>query len=280
MAGFPADNNRKGEDITVANVHIRFLGTAAFEIITASGQRVLIDPYLDENPVNPIKVADLDHLDLLLVTHAAYDHLGDTEAILRRFPDVPLVCSADVRGYLMYRGINSDQLRAVPWGMMIEEAGVRIRPVESHHWSYIQTEDGRAFSSIPLGFIIYAGKDARIYHSGDTTIFSDLKLIGDLYQPNVGLINVGVPRAHRGTKHGIPEYLTGEMNAIEAALACSWLGLDYAIPCHHDDPKLPEIVRFAELLNEVRQADPTAPKPVILRPGQTFSLPGDGGPWP
>ena len=52
-------------------VSIRFLGTAAFEILTASGKRILIDPYLDENPASPLKVADLDHLDLLLVTHAA-----------------------------------------------------------------------------------------------------------------------------------------------------------------------------------------------------------------
>ncbi len=50
-------------------VSIRFLGTAAFNIITDEGKRILIDPYLDENPVSPIKVDDLDHLDLLLVTH-------------------------------------------------------------------------------------------------------------------------------------------------------------------------------------------------------------------
>ncbi|HEY63529.1 MAG TPA: MBL fold metallo-hydrolase [Caldilineae bacterium] len=256
-------------------VSIRFLGTAAFEIITAEGKRVLIDPYLDENPVSPIKVADLDHLDLVLVTHAAYDHLGDTEAILRRFPDVPLICGADVRGYLIYRGVNGDRLRAVPWGMMIEEAGVRVRPVESHHWSYIQTEDGRAFSSTPLGFIIYAGDGQRIYHSGDTSLFSDLKLLGELYQPTIGLINVGVPREHRGAAHGVPEYLTGEMDAREAAMACQWLGLKYAIPCHHDDPTLPEILRFKELLTQARRNDPNTPEPVVLRPGETFTI-GEG----
>lgn len=254
-------------------VTIRFLGTAAFEIITTHGKRVLIDPYLEENRVSPIKVADLDHLDLLLVTHAAYDHLGDTEAILRRFPDLPLICGADVRGYLMYRGFDGHRLRAIPWGMMIEEAGIQVRPVESRHWSYIQTEDGRSFSSIPLGFIIYAGDDQRIYHSGDTTIFSDLKLIGELYRPNVGLINVGVPEAHRGAEHGVPIYLTGEMTAEEAVMACQWLDLRYAIPCHHDNPRLPEIVRFGELLSDTRQRDGAAPEPIILEPGQTFSLP-------
>jgi L-ascorbate metabolism protein UlaG (beta-lactamase superfamily) len=255
-------------------VSIRFLGTAAFQITTANGKRILIDPYLDENPVSPIKVVDLECLDLLLVTHAAYDHLGNAEAILRRFPDLPLVCGADVRGYLMYRGIDGKRLRAVPWGMMVEEAGVRIRPVESRHWSYIQTDDGRTFSSIPLGFIVYAGEGHSVYHSGDTALFSDLKLIGELYQPTVGLINVGVPREHRGAEHGVPVYLTGEMDAREAAMACRWLGVRYAVPCHHDDPELPEIVRFKELLTEGRRSDEDAPKPVILSPGESLILHG------
>ena len=95
-------------------VSIRFLGTAAFEIITADNERILIDPYLDDNQKSPCKGADLDHLDLLLVTHAAYDHLGDTAEILRRFPDVPLICGADVRGTLMHLGFEGDRLRAIP----------------------------------------------------------------------------------------------------------------------------------------------------------------------
>jgi L-ascorbate metabolism protein UlaG (beta-lactamase superfamily) len=253
-------------------VSIRFLGTAAFEITTAEGKRILIDPYLDENPVSPVKVADLDHLDLLLVTHAAIDHLGDAEAIMRRFPNLRLVCGADVRGYLMYCGIDGERIRAIPWGMMIEESGIRVRPVESRHWSYIQTEDMRAFSSTPLGFILYAGEGQRIYHTGDTTIFGDMKLIGELYEPTVGLINVGVPREHRGAAHGVPVYLTGEMDAREAAMACRWLGLRYAIPCHHDDPALPEIVRFEGLLSEAHRADPSSPQPVVLGPGGVFAI--------
>ena len=78
------------------SVSIRFLGTAAFEIRTATGKRILIDPYLDENPVSPLKVGDLDPVDLLLVTHAAIDHLGDAEAILRRSPDLVLICGTGV----------------------------------------------------------------------------------------------------------------------------------------------------------------------------------------
>jgi len=253
-------------------VTIRFLGTAAFEIITADSKRVLIDPFLDNNPVSPYKVADLDNLDLLLVTHSAYDHLGDAESIMRRFPNLPLICGADVRGYLMHQGIESDRLHASPWGMMIEKAGIKVRPVYSRHWSYIQLENGQSFSSVPLGFIVYVGDDISIYHAGDTTLYGDMKLYGELYQPIVGLINVGVPEDHRGAEHGVSEYLSGEMDAKEAALACEWWGLKYAIPCHHDNPDLPEIVKFKAVLEEKRKKDKTAPEPIVLAPGETFQL--------
>lgn len=252
------------------SVSIRFLGTAAFEIITEHGKRILIDPYLDENHVSPIKVATMEKPDLLLITHGAVDHLGDSEAIMKRFPDLIAVCGADVRHYLIDQGIDGDRLRAIPWGMMVEEQGIPIRPVESRHWSYIIGKDGKSYSSVPVGFIIYAGENARIYHTGDTAIFSDLKLIGELYRPNVGLINVGVPREHRGAAHGVPTYLTGEMDAHEAAMACEWLRLDYAIPCHHDDPELPEIKKFAQQLRGVDRNAVKGIKPVVLRPGESF----------
>ena len=88
-----------------------------------------------------------------------------------------------MRGYLMHRGLEGERLRAIPWGMMIQESGVEVRPLYSRHWSYIQTEDGRAFSSTPLGFIVSAGDDQRIYHSGDTALFSDMKLYETVEKP-------------------------------------------------------------------------------------------------
>ena len=55
---------------------IRFYGVAAYEIITSRGQHILIDPFLDENPGSPIRSRDLDRVDLVLVSHGAFDHLG------------------------------------------------------------------------------------------------------------------------------------------------------------------------------------------------------------
>lgn len=253
-------------------VTVRFLGTAAFEIITSEGKRLLIDPYLNENAKSPYKVDDLENLDLLLVTHSAYDHLGDAVSIMRRFPELPVICGADVRGYLMHKGIESERIRAVPWGMMVQEAGVKVKPIYSRHWSYIETEDGRTFSSTPLGFIIHAGEGQRIYHSGDSALYSDMKLYGELYKPTIGLIGVGVPIDHRGAAHGVSEYLSGEMDAIEGAMACEWLGLKHVIPCHHDDSCTPEIVKFQEILNKALETNPLGTIPVILDPGEAFRI--------
>lgn len=254
------------------SITIRFLGTAAFEIITADQKRLLIDPYLEENQKSPYKVDNLGDLDLLLVTHAAYDHLGDALQIMRKFSDLKLICGADVRGYLKHHGIDGMRMRAIPWGMMIEEEGIKVRPIYSRHWSYIEADDGTVFSSTPMGFIIHVGDGHRVYHSGDSALYSDMKLYGELYRPTIGLINVGVPEDHRGAEHGVPRYLTGEMDAVEAAMATKWLGLEYAIPCHHDNAELPEIVKFKELLSEEKAGNPDAASPVVLEPGESLVL--------
>lgn len=254
----------------IGDVSLRFLGTAAFEIRTANGVSVLVDPYLEENLESPIKIEDLEHIDLLVVTHAAYDHLGDTLEIMRRWPDIICLAGVDVRGYLMAEGIAADRIWSSPWGMMVSVARVRIRPVYSRHWSYIQGKDGSPYASIPMGFIIYASDACRIYISGDTAIFSDMKLIGDLYKPTIGLINVGFPRNHRGAEHGAPEYLSGEMDAIEASMAVEWLDLETAIPCHHDDIELPEIVEFAA---RVKAAGTSSVE--LLSPGEYFHVTHD-----
>jgi len=62
------------------------------------------------------------------------------------------------------------------------------------------------------------------------------------------------------------------MDAVEGAMACEWWGLKYAIPCHHDNAKLPEIVKFNQILTDARKIDPNAPEPVILEPGETITL--------
>jgi L-ascorbate metabolism protein UlaG (beta-lactamase superfamily) len=119
----------------------------AYELITQEGKHVLLDPLLDENPGSPVKSDQLAQVDLVIVSHAAPDHLGDTEAIARR-TGAPVICGGEVKAYLTARGIPAAQLRATTWGIAIEVAGIRVQPVECHHWSQIRMPDG-TFASGP-----------------------------------------------------------------------------------------------------------------------------------
>jgi L-ascorbate metabolism protein UlaG (beta-lactamase superfamily) len=74
---------------------IRFHGVAAYEIITSAGQRILCDPFLDQNPGALTKSGDFDKVDLVVVSHAAFDHLGDTDKIAAKH-GCPVVCGGEV----------------------------------------------------------------------------------------------------------------------------------------------------------------------------------------
>jgi L-ascorbate metabolism protein UlaG (beta-lactamase superfamily) len=244
---------------------LRFFGISAFEITNSRGTRVLIDPYLDANSASPIKTDDLDKVDLTLVTHAAYDHLGDAGKIAKKFK-TPVICGADVRAHLIKQGVAPEKLITTIWGLTIELAGVKVRSVESRHWSNVIEADGTYYSGPPMGFIVYADPEVRIYHSGDSALFSDLKLIGQLYRPNIGLINVSL-----GPLQDSP-YLTGEMTPYEAALAAQWLGLDYVIPTHFATVDS-HVDAFLELMNNMSSDSKPHVKPVLLKPGEVFTYP-------
>jgi L-ascorbate metabolism protein UlaG (beta-lactamase superfamily) len=253
-------------------VILRFLGHSAFEILTNEEKRILIDPFLDESNVSPVKVRDLTKVDLLLVTHGAWEHIGDSLSILRRFPETHILCGPEVRYFLLESGIEAERVHSSPWSMMVEISGIRVRPVESHHWSFIEGAGGKVFSGVPLGYVVYASNRVRIYHSGDTSLFTDLKLIGRLYRPNVALLNVGTARVHGGSKHGISNFLSGEMDAVEATMAADWLHATYALPHHYDDPTLPEVVKFSKLVRRMARRRKRRVVPIILKPGETLTL--------
>lgn len=250
---------------------IRFLGVAAYEIVASTGQRILVDPFLDGNPGSPIRSADIDAADLLLVTHGAFDHLGDAEAIARR-TGAPVVCGADVKAFLVARGLPASQIRATTWGIAVEVAGIKVQPVESHHWSHIEMPDGSHVSGVPLGFVVGLDRNVRFYHCGDTALFSDLRLIGELYRPTVGCIGIAQPAELLSRVSGPGRVLTGEMSPLEGARAAQWLGLETVLPCHFLDPDCGEVREFVGQLEQARARGELAPRVVVLRPGESLEI--------
>lgn len=223
---------------------IRFLGAAGFEI-TGPECRVLVDPYLTGNRLAPTTPDEIHTPDVILVTHAAFDHLGDTAAIARR-TGAPVVCDGGVKRILVDRGVPAEQIRAVVWGIVVEVGGVVIRPVESHHRSAGELSDGTAVFDTPLAFIVETEPGCRIYHYGDTCVF-DMRLIGDLYRPTVGLLGCTIDSEIARHVPGPGRMLTGEMDPEECALVAEMLGLKLAIACHYINPDA-NVERFLEVV--------------------------------
>jgi L-ascorbate metabolism protein UlaG (beta-lactamase superfamily) len=249
------------------STQIRFLGIAAFEIINSSGQVILIDPFLDENPASPVNAADLERVDLILVTHLAYDHLGDAAAIAKRLNSI-VVCGPEVKIFLTQQGLDGNQVRTLPWGGQVNPLGIRIRAVECHHTSFRMSPEGHYLSGQPLGFILEAEPGVRLYHSGDSAIFSDLKLIGELYQPNIGFFCACEIEKEYLEKLGLYDHCGNEMSGDEGAIAAKWMGVEYAIICHYLDPEgRDDIAKFFETLRNLGYEG----KAMALKPGEIIT---------
>lgn len=251
------------------SVNIQFFGYSGYKIITSGGLHVVVDPFLNENPVAPFKAADLDRVDLLLITHNAYDHFGDAPEIIRNHK-CPVICAMDVVHTLTkVHGIDPELMRVTIWGMAMEVLGVPVRPIESHHWSFAVTPDGQLVSGPAIGYIIDAGEGVRIYHPGDTAITYDMKLWGELYKPTVGLMHVTLPE---GSLPHMECYRCGELTGFEVLLASQWLGLDHIIASHYVSTENEDVRAFKALMRQSAASGGYQPKVSVLEPGEILEL--------
>jgi L-ascorbate metabolism protein UlaG (beta-lactamase superfamily) len=227
------------------STRIRFLGIAGYEIVSERG-RILVDPCLSPQSAPPVTPDALEPPDVILVSHGAFDHYGDTAAIARR-TGAPVVCGADVRLALLDEGVPHEQIRQTMWGIVVEVAGLVVRPVECHHWSSVTLSDGRTVTGSPLAFIVEPEPGLRVYHYGDTAIF-DMRLFGGLYAPTLAILGCSQP-AELVDRTAAGRLLTGEMSPDEAALAAEMLGVEFAVASHYLEPT-PDLDEFVRRVAE------------------------------
>jgi len=253
-------------------VQMRFLGMAAYEFITSDGKRILIDPYIDSSPLCTISSTSFDKVDLIIVSHAPFDHLGDTETIAKR-TGAPVICGGEIKNFLMAKGLPAEQIRATVWGIAIKIDGLIIYPVENHHWSQIKMPDGTFASGVPNAYVIYFEQNIRFYHYGDTAIFRDLSLIKDIHRPTHGCLGITNPPEILAMVTGPGEVLTAEMSPLEGALAAQWLGLNTVFPCHYYDNECSDVKKFIEYLEEMNKENGSlTPQAVALKVGEWYNM--------
>lgn len=210
-----------GEAIAAeGKVTVQWLGHAAFKITSVTGKTILIDPYLAQNPKAPARYKDLDALgriDLILVTHAHGDHVGDGPALAQRH-GVPLYGPAGLNDTFVALAILPEKLSPrfnkggtiTPLGPDIKVTMTRAEHSSEFRWQNPTTGQTEIHvGGEPAGFVIEFENGFKVYHMGDTGLFGDMRLIGEYYRPDLVLIPIGghFVLSPRDAAHAVNHYL-------------------------------------------------------------------------
>lgn len=168
-------------------LRITWLGHSAFRFDTPGGKVVLIDPWLD-NPRAPAEAKSINALDLILVTHGHKDHIGNAIE-LARATGAKIIAIHEVALYFMSRGVT-DVIGMNKSGTVTID-GIQITMVDASHSGGIDTEAVLLPGAEPAGFVMKFENGKTVYHAGDTGVFSDMKLIANLYKPDVAILPIG-----------------------------------------------------------------------------------------
>ena len=161
---------------------LKYFSHSAFQITTESGKIILIDPFLDGNPTSPVK-SDQVSADYIILTHAHSDHIGDAFKIAKR-TDPLFICVNELANYCANQGFKAHNMHI--GGNYKFEFG-EVKFTIAHHGSI--TPDGK-YAGEPAG-VILSIEGKNIYHTGDTGLFSDLKLIGEITPIDYMLLPIG-----------------------------------------------------------------------------------------
>jgi len=211
-------------------VTVQWFGQSAFKITTVGGKTILVDPFITKNPKTPPEHKDLvalGRIDLILVTHAHGDHVGDGPELAKTH-QAPLYGPPGLNDTLLALGELPQELSPrfnkggaiQPLGEGIRITMTRAEHSSEYRWTNPQTGKQEIHvGGEPAGFVIELENGFRIFHMGDTGLFGDLKLIGDYYRPDLVLIPIG--------GHFV-------MDPKDAAFATRhYLKPRYAIPMHY-----------------------------------------------
>jgi len=161
---------------------LRYFSHSAFEVTTNNGKVILIDPFLDDNPTSTVKSIDVK-ADYIILTHAHGDHIGDAFKISKRCNST-IICTYELANYCKSKGVSAHDM-SIGGGHNLEFG--RVKFTIAFHGS--QTPEG-TYGGQPAGVILTID-NVTIYHTGDTGLFYDMKLIGELNKIDYLLLPIG-----------------------------------------------------------------------------------------
>ncbi len=229
---------------------IRWLGHSAFELETPGGRIVLFDPWLTGNVLCPVEASEITAADVILVTHDHYDHYGDTVEISTRTGATVIAQSETAdrleteldlpRGNVIFDGVGMNI------GGVALFDGISVTMTQAFHSSD---------SGSPTGYMVKLEDGTVVYHAGDTGIFEDMRLLGELYKIDLALLPIGG---------------CFTMDAFQASKALALLQPKRAMPMHYKT--FPVLAQSADEFAGLAKHHAPNVEVVILSPGEKYLL--------
>jgi L-ascorbate metabolism protein UlaG (beta-lactamase superfamily) len=226
-----------------------WLGHATFVVQSPGGKKILFDPWVTLNPMTPDSSKRLGPLDLILITHGHSDHTADAVSI-GRSSGAQVVAPYELSVWLRQKGLQN--VIGMNPGGTLETFGLSITMVPAMHSSSVEDHGALLYLGLATGYVLKLENGMTIYYAGDTGLFGDMRLIGEMYQPQIAFLPIG-------------DLYT--MGPDQAAKACELLGIKQVVPMHYGT--FPALTGTPARLREL--VEPKGIQVLELTPGETSS---------
>lgn len=226
---------------------ITWFGHATFLLRTPGGTRVLFDPWFSSNPSCPDAMKKPPQADLILASHGHFDHIEDL-LLCARDSGAPVVAIFELCDWLGRKGIPNTSPMNKGGSQTI--AGLRVTMTDARHSSGFVDNGQMIYMGEPAGYVLRLEDGRAVYFAGDTCLFGDMRLIGEMYKPEIAFLPIG----DRFT-----------MDPAAAAKACEFLGVRQVVPMHWGT--FPLLTGTPDQLKAL--VSPKGIDVLVLKPGET-----------
>jgi L-ascorbate metabolism protein UlaG (beta-lactamase superfamily) len=192
-----------------------WLGHATFILRSPGNKRIIMDPWVSTNPSCPDAVKNVGALDLMLITHGHGDHTGDAVSI-GRSSGAHVVAPYELSLLLQKKGLQ--HVTGMNPGGTLHMLGLSITMVPAQHSSSVEENGHIVYAGLATGYVIRFEDGTTVYYAGDTSVFGDMRLIGEMYRPSIAFLPIG-------------DLYT--MGPEQAAKACELVGVAQVVPMHY-----------------------------------------------